>query len=122
CAFRQQRAPRDITRITRCDIWQELLPHGRANAVGPDNKIGLNFRSIAELRDGGMISLHKVSQAPAAVIMHRRKGIAQEPEYAFPGCHDLWAREGTDDPPGCIKYLPRCNFYAKVDRVEPKSA
>ena len=50
-ALVDQRAPGDVTGIKRLRLWQELLAHGGAHAVGADKQIGALAGAIGE--DGG---------------------------------------------------------------------
>ena len=40
--LRHQRAPGDIAGIERLEVGQQLLAHGRADAVGADQQIGFD--------------------------------------------------------------------------------
>ena len=46
-----QRAPGDVAGIERIELRQQLLAHGRADAVGADQQIGLRAAAVAEMRD-----------------------------------------------------------------------
>ena len=68
-------APGDIAGIERMQVGQELLAHGRADAVGADQQIGLlGAAAVAEMRrsPAGRVC-SKPLQADAAVIVRRRE-------------------------------------------------
>ena len=69
--LRQQRTPGDIAGIERIEIGQKLLAHGRADAVGADQEIGLGAAAVAEMRHHRVGGLLEALQTHAAVIMRR---------------------------------------------------
>ena len=84
-AFRNQRPPGAIAGIERQHLRGALLAHGGANAVGAHQQIRAQRFTIGKMRLHPIRALREVGQPAPAVIVLRRKGVAQQPIDALPG-------------------------------------
>jgi hypothetical protein len=74
-----ERPPGDIAGVERIEIGQELLAHGRPDAVGADHEIGFGAAAVGKMRHDRLRRLLEAPQPDAAVIALRRKCVTQQP-------------------------------------------
>ena len=71
CRLGNERAPGHVAGIERHHLRQTLLAHGRAQAVGTDQKIALDRVGVRELDGHRILGRRETPHAAAAVIMPR---------------------------------------------------
>ena len=114
--LRQQRAPGDVAGIERVEVGQELLAHGRADAVGADQQIGLHAAAVAEMRHHRSAGLLEALQPDAAVIVLGREGVAQDAIEPLPGGQRLRTFDLADDAALGIEDLAGRHLDAEIGR------
>ncbi len=117
-AFGNQRAPRHIAGIERIAAGRAQAPHGRADTVGADQEIGALARAIGKNRSDALAVLLERSQRSAAMVMRRRKGIAQDAIDPLPGRHHLRAFGLQRHAALGIEHAPFLHRHAKFARAQ----
>src|SRR5262245_3987800 len=112
-AFRNKRPPRRVAGIAWTDVRQALLPNGRTDPVGADKQLGINGFAIGKMRADTARILLELRQAASAMIVRRRKRIAQETIDALPSRQHLRACVLVREPPSRVENLARCNLNAE---------
>ena len=84
-ALVDQRPPGAVAGIERHDMRCALLSHRRADAVGADQQVRFDRFAIGKMRRHRTRILREARKPPPAVIVLRRKGVAQQAVDALPG-------------------------------------
>src|SRR6516164_3620618 len=119
-ALRQERSPGDVAGIERQNLWQALLSHCRAQAVGPDEHVGADRAAVAKVRHDAVAALFESLQAVAAMVSIRRKSIAQDALHALPCGEHLRALKRYRHRTGLVQDFSRAHGDAQIPRFEPK--
>src|SRR5512147_3238767 len=88
-AFRNQRPPGRIARVTRRHIRRTLLSNRRPDPIRAHEQIRLNDFAIGKMRVDSVPTLPELRQSAPTMILSWRKSVPQEAIDAFPGCKHL---------------------------------
>src|SRR5690606_25056418 len=83
-------------------------------SIRPNHEVGFDPAAVRKICGDGVAGIFKSLQSLPPVIALRWKGIAQNPVYAFPRRHHLWAVALKRHAPAGVKHPPFIDLHAQV--------
>ena len=112
--FVDESAPGDVAGILRLHFGKNVRAHGRAEAVGADEKVGFDMRVVTEMDRDGIGVRFDALQFPAEMVAIGGKFFAQHAENAIPRSDDLRTGERGEEMAGGIESFAPGDGHAKV--------